>query len=97
MQIITDGLLVRGVYSTVTLAVYGHTVDKVPIKELQVEVKKESPVRIVPEPEPLVVVPVAEKSPIAKPLGEQNEKEVESPEKIAKTDVESVAGASPLF
>lgn len=32
-QIITDGLLVRGVYSTITLAVYGFPVDEVPLKE----------------------------------------------------------------
>lgn len=32
-QVITDGLIVRGVYSTITLAVYGYPVDEVPLKE----------------------------------------------------------------
>lgn len=32
-KIITDGLIVRGVYSTITLAVYGYPVDKVEVKE----------------------------------------------------------------
>jgi hypothetical protein len=40
LQIITDGLLVRGIYSTVTLAVYGFPVDKVHIKELEAEKKE---------------------------------------------------------
>lgn len=39
-QIVTDGLLVRGIYSTVTLAVYGHIVSDVKIKELE-DPKKE--------------------------------------------------------
>lgn len=36
-QIITDGLIVRGIYSTITLAVYGFAVDEVPLKEPTVD------------------------------------------------------------
>jgi len=44
-QVITDGLIVRGIYSTITLAVYGFPVDQVPLKEPSSDVPASEPVK----------------------------------------------------
>jgi hypothetical protein len=44
LKIITDGLLVRGMYSAVTLAVYGYPVKEVRVKEVPV-IEPDSPSR----------------------------------------------------